>query len=162
MPLRRGAERGVSGYRIEWPTRGRGAADRWIVVADAVAARRGAARLLLRRRAPAAWVRIVLIVDGADAEDRFVTAEALGAWSDGASLPPAIEGARPVAEPEIERLRGRALAGLDLVLGWSIRHGVLSPTAAEGVRLTFDAALLGITAPAGDAAFRRPPSPRRR
>lgn len=135
-------------YRIEWPGPGARTADAWLVV-DGASTARTAARCLLRRRGyKAPWVRVVLTGPGGDRDDRFVTAASILAWPDGADLPEAVPDSCPVAAPEIERLRERALAGMDVVLEWAGRHRVIGESAAEAVKLAFDAALLGMTPPA--------------
>ncbi|WP_394654049.1 hypothetical protein [uncultured Sphingomonas sp.] len=131
-------------YRIEWPSAPMlVAADTWTLHTDAAAARRAVARMVTRRRRPVPWVRVVLLEDGRDVGDGFVSAADVAGWTDVLALPPATA-STPVAAPEIERLRGRALSALDVVLGWSRRRGLLSQMAADEVRLVFDAALVGI------------------
>jgi hypothetical protein len=131
-------------YRLEWPSSpGLLAADAWSLHTDGDAARRAATRMLMRCRRRIAWVRVVLLDAGADAGDGFVTAADVDGWTTDLPLPPATAAA-PVAPPEIDRLRGRALSAMDVVLGWSRRRGLLTQTAAEEVRLVFDAAMLGV------------------
>ena len=140
-------------YRLEWLSRSDLAgADRWSTALDLEGARNAALRLLRARR-PAAWVRLVLTGPDGDAEDRFAGLAAVEAWGTPNALP-APSGTSPVAPPEIERLRVRGLAGLDVVLEWSGRHGLLSGHAAEAMRIAFDAAMLGV-APPEPAAPRR-------
>lgn len=130
-------------YRLEWPSRGSGdTPDRWSVEMGGVAARRAAARVVKRRRG-AAWVRVITLGIDGDVGDVFLTAGTIDDWAVNAP-PPSSGDAPPTAAPEIERLRVRALSAIDVVLAWARRRGVMSQTAADHVRLTFDAAMLGI------------------
>lgn len=131
-------------YRLEWPSEiALVTADTWTVHSTPDAARRAVSRMLLRGRRPVAWVRVVLLDDGRDAGDGFVTAADIGDWTVDLPLPPRSDAA-PVAPPEIDRLRERALSALEVVLGWAQRRGLLTKIAADEVRLVFDAAMLGI------------------
>ena len=137
-------------YRIEWPSAPTlVAADTWALHTDAAVARQAVARMLTRRRRPVSWVRVILLDDGRDVGDGFVSAADVAEWTDGLALPPTTA-STPVATPEIERLIVRALSALDVVLGWSRRRGLLSQIAADEVKLVFNAALVGIVSHTGD------------
>ena len=135
----------MASYRLEWPSSGtESAPDRWSIETGAEAAQRVVRRMLFRRRQRAPWVRVVLLGPQGDVRDAFVTALTIDSWTDGALLPDVVSSS-PVAAPEIERLQTRALNGLELVLGWAKARGVLTRSAADQVRLVFDAAMLGVT-----------------
>lgn len=136
-------------YRLEWPSERSGQADRWTLANSQSDARRTALRLMRSERTGAPWIRIVLTGSEGDVEDRFVTRNIVETWPADALLPLADPDAVPVATPEIDRLRARSLAGLDVVLEWSFRHKLIGGTGREALRLAFDAALLGISRPIG-------------
>lgn len=154
---------GVTAYRLEWPDDGSDGPCRWSVADDAAAARRQALALLGSGAAAPGWVRVVATEPQGDVGDAFVTAATVASWTAGQAMPGAARGDAPDAAPELDRLRRRALAALDVVLAWSIRRHLLAVSAGDALRMAFDAALLGIAAlPEPDAFRAARRGPRRR
>lgn len=137
-------------YRLEWPGEREGdVADLWSLEPTADAARRTVARMLVRRRHRVPWVRVVRLGPDGDVADAFVTAATICAWASDAPLPDTCA-TMPTAAPEIERLRARALAALDVVLTWARSNEVITVLGAEHVRLVFDGAMLGVVVETGE------------
>ncbi|MES3106908.1 hypothetical protein [Sphingomonas aurantiaca] len=131
-------------YRLEWQDKGPPSTGRWSIFADAERARIALRQLLRRRSGAVQWVRVVQTGGDGDMMDCFVAGGTSVDWPDHEPLPLCPSTIIPPLAPEIDRLRARAIAALDIVLSWSMRHHVLDRHAADGLRLAFDAALLGV------------------